>query len=94
MAVIPLRFFEVPEVFDDHDVPLDDERMIPDSPTIINVLFAKVILLSLSEEIPPFREVHEVPPHEVRIFAPSPTTTNELFAYVTPLSELEEPEVL
>ena len=40
LKVIPLRFFEEPEVIDDHDVPSDDERMIPDSPTIINVLFA------------------------------------------------------
>ena len=40
--MIPLSFFDVPEVFEVHVVPPDEVRMVPDSPTVTNVLIERV----------------------------------------------------
>ena len=45
MYVTPKRMFDVPEVLDVHEIPSDEVRMVPDSPTPTKVLFPKVTSL-------------------------------------------------
>jgi|TARA_B100000959_G_C14873803_1_gene579486 hypothetical protein len=35
--VIPLRLFEIPDVIEVHEVPSDEVRMVPESPTATNL---------------------------------------------------------
>ena len=37
--VIPERLLLVPEFLDDHEVPSDEVRMVPELPTVTKVLF-------------------------------------------------------
>ena len=40
--VIPLSFFDVGEVREVHVVPFDEVKIVPDSPTVTNVLIERV----------------------------------------------------
>ena len=39
LEVTPLSSFDVPEVLEVQAVPLEDVRMVPEPPTVTNVLF-------------------------------------------------------
>ena len=89
----PQRSFEVPDVLEDHVMPFDEVRMVPDSPTAIKVLLTQLIPLRLYE-VPDVLKVHEAPSGEVRIVPEKPTPTKVLFPYVTSLISLFVPDVL
>jgi hypothetical protein len=76
--VTPRKVFEVPDVLDVHEVPSDEVRMVPDSPTATKVLFPLVIPLRIFE-IPDVLDAHEVPSEEVRMVPEYPTATKVLF---------------
>ena len=71
----PLSLFEVPEVLRVHEVPSEEVRIVPESPTATKVLFAKVTPYN-HFEVPEVLDVHKVPSEDVRIIPESPTETN------------------
>ena len=73
----PLRPTFVPEVLEIHVVPSDEVRMVPDLPTVTNLLFPYVTPVRVSDA-PEVLKVHVVPSDEVRIVVP-PTATKVLF---------------
>ena len=60
-------------------VPLSEVRMVPDTPTETNLLFAKMTSLRWFV-VPEFLGVHMVPYEELRMVPSVPTDTNLLFA--------------
>ena len=68
----------VPEVLEVHEIPSDEVKIIPNSPTATNSPFPKVTFLS-KKEVPEVLEVHEVPSEEVRIVPLEPTVTKSPF---------------
>ena len=92
--VIPIRSSsKIPEFLEVHEVPSEDVRMVPDSPTTTKLLFAKVTPRKYCE-VPDVLEVHEVPSEEVRMVPNQPTATNVLPPKVTPPRYCEVPELL
>ena len=61
-----------------HLVPLDEVRMVPQSPTVTKILFPYVAP-SRSFDVLEVLEVHVVPSEEVRMVPLSPTVTKVLF---------------
>ena len=74
----PFRPFDVPDVLEVQVIPSDEVRMVPELPTVTNVLFPMVILWRLFD-VPEVLEVHVTPPEDVRMVPSLPTTTNVLF---------------
>ena len=46
LYVTPLRLFDVPEVLLVHDVPSGEVRMVPESPTVTNILIFSTTFVS------------------------------------------------
>ena len=60
----PYRRFDVPEVLLSQEIPSEEVRMVPESPTAANVLFPKVTPLRVFD-VPEVLVVHVVPSGEV-----------------------------
>ena len=74
----PHRVFVVPEVLLSHVVPSEEVRMVPETPTSTNVLFANQTPYR-EFDVPEVLDVQDAPSDEVRIVPDAPTTTNVLF---------------
>ena len=74
----PQRFSDVPETLFDHDIPSEEIRMVPPSPTVTMVLFP-IVTSFRTVDVPDVLEVQEVPSDEVRMVPPLPTVTKVLF---------------
>ena len=74
----PHRVFVVPEVLLSHVVPSEEVRMVPETPTATNVLFANPTPYR-EFDVPEILDVQDSPSDEVRIVPEMPTTTNVLF---------------
>ena len=75
--------FAVPEevLLIAQEVPSEEVRMVPLSPTAMKVLFPKVTSERLSV-VPEALEVRVLPSDEVKMFLEVPTVTNVLFPYL------------
>ena len=74
----PQRRFDVPEVLLSQVIPSEEVRMVPETPTATNVLFANPTPYRESY-VPEILDVQDAPSDEVRIVPEMPTTTNVLF---------------
>ena len=88
----PLSLFEVPEVLDVHEVPSEEVRIVPESPTATKVLFAKVTPYN-HFEVPEVLDVHKVPSEDVRIIPESPTETNNGLEVVVAIESVDSSAV-
>ena len=70
----PLRVNVDPDVISVQSIPLDEVRIVPEAPTVTNILFPYVTSLRLAEVLEVL-EVHKIPSIEVMIVPSSPTAT-------------------
>ena len=69
---------DIPEVLEVHEVPSEEVRMVPVSPTVTKVPFPYVTPQRCSD-VPEVLDVQVVPSEEVRIVPEKPTDTKVLF---------------
>ena len=74
-----------------HEVPSDEVRIVPESPTTTKVLFPNPTALSSFEDLE-FLVVQEAPSEDVNMAPALPYAIKVLFTNPTPLKVLEVPE--